>query len=133
MKQSHITKLSDLKLDAKNANKGTDRGRKLLKKSLKELGIIPDSVIRIPPASGEDLGHPAMFSVPFADFMIRTWSQKGGIVYEPFAGAATTIIASEKADRICFGMEIEPKYVAVALERMADMGLKPKLAKRSGR
>jgi sporulation protein YlmC with PRC-barrel domain len=33
-----ITKLSDLKLDTKNANKGTDRGRKMLKASLEELG-----------------------------------------------------------------------------------------------
>ena len=30
--------------------------------------------------------------------------------------------------RICYALEIEPKYVAVALERMKDMGLKPKLA-----
>ena len=30
--------------------------------------------------------------------------------------------------RICYALEIEPKYVAVALERLSDMGLKPKLA-----
>jgi hypothetical protein len=29
--------------------------------------------------------------------------------------------------RLCYGMEIEPKYVAVALERMASMGLEPRL------
>jgi len=35
--------------------------------------------------------------------------------------------ASEQLGRICYGMEIEPKYVAVALEWMAGMGLEPKL------
>jgi len=28
---------------------------------------------------------------------------------------------------VCYGMEIEPKYVAVALQRLADMGLEPRL------
>lgn len=49
-------------------------------------------------------------------------------VYEPFAGSGTTICAAELLDRTCYAMEIEPKYVAVALERLSQMGLKPKLA-----
>jgi len=38
------------------------------------------------------------------------------------------MVAAEQLNRICYGMEIEPKYVAVTLERMAGMGLEPKLA-----
>jgi len=48
-------------------------------------------------------------------------------VYDPFLGSGTTMVAAEQLGRICYGMEIEPKYVAVALERMAGMGLEPKL------
>ena len=51
-----------------------------------------------------------------------------GVVYDPFLGSGTTMVAAEQLNRTCFGMEIEPKYVAVALERMADMGLDPVLA-----
>jgi DNA modification methylase len=50
-------------------------------------------------------------------------------VYDPFMGSGTTLVAAEKEKRRCYGMEIEPKYVAVALERMSAMGLKPKLAR----
>jgi len=49
------------------------------------------------------------------------------IIYEPFLGSGTTLIACEQLTRICYGMEIDPKYVAVTLQRMADMGLKPEL------
>ena len=48
-------------------------------------------------------------------------------VYDPFLGSGTTMVAAEQLDRVCYGMEIEPKYVAVSLERLAGMGLKPKL------
>lgn len=39
------------------------------------------------------------------------------------------MVAAEQLNRRCYGMEIEPKYVAVTLQRMADMGLEPKRAK----
>jgi len=48
-------------------------------------------------------------------------------VYDPFLGSGTTMVAAEQLGRICYGMEIDPKYVAVTLERMAGMGLEPKL------
>jgi DNA modification methylase len=40
-----------------------------------------------------------------------------GDAYDPFLGSGTTLIACEKLDRICYGMEIEPRYVQVAIER----------------
>jgi len=88
---------------------------------------IPDSVIRISSASGPDMGHPAMYSVEFAAFMLDTWQCAGDIAYEPFCGAGTTIVAAEQTRRICYGMEIEPKYVAITLQRLLDLGLEPRL------
>lgn len=49
-------------------------------------------------------------------------------VYDPFIGSGTTMVAAEQLKRVCYGMEIEPKYVAVTLERMSKMGLKPRLS-----
>jgi DNA modification methylase len=51
-----------------------------------------------------------------------------GDVYDPFMGSGTTMVAAEQLNRTCYGMEIEPKYVAVTLERMSKLGLEPKLA-----
>lgn len=49
-------------------------------------------------------------------------------VADPFLGSGTTLIACEQLGRQGIGIELEPKYVAVALQRLADMGLSPELA-----
>jgi hypothetical protein len=46
-------------------------------------------------------------------------------VFDPFLGSGTTVVAAEQEGRICYGMEIEPKYVAVTLERLSALDLKP--------
>lgn len=43
-----------------------------------------------------------------------------------FLGAGSTMVAAEQAGRLCCGMEIAPKYVAVTLQRLRDMGLEPR-------
>jgi hypothetical protein len=67
---------------------------------------------------------------------VELWSKlmepqtgKGDAVLDPFLGSGTTMVAAEQLGRICYGIEIEPKYVAVALQRMTDMGLEPRLTK----
>lgn len=42
-------------------------------------------------------------------------------VYEPFAGSGTTIVAAEQLSRRCYGMEIEPKYCDVTVERWENI------------
>ena len=44
-------------------------------------------------------------------------TDKKDIVIEPFCGSGTTLIACEQLDRICYGMELEPKYVDVIIKR----------------
>ncbi len=41
----------------------------------------------------------------------------GQAVYEPFMGSGTTLIAAETTGRVCFGVELTPAYVDVAIER----------------
>jgi DNA modification methylase len=48
---------------------------------------------------------------------IRNNSREGDIVYDAFIGSGTTLIASQKTGRICFGMEIMPNYVDVIVKR----------------
>jgi DNA modification methylase len=75
---------------------------------------IPDSVIRVNRVAGSDIDHPAMFPVNLSEYAIRSWH---GLVYEPFSGSGTTIIAGENLGRQVRAIEISPAYVAVALER----------------
>jgi len=54
---------------------------------------------------------------------IRNSSNIGGVIFDPFLGSGTTMIAAEMSSRICYGMEIAENYCAVILQRCADMGL----------
>jgi hypothetical protein len=45
----------------------------------------------------------------------------GRLIYEPFSGSGTTLIACERLGRKCRAVEISPAYVAVALERWSQM------------
>ncbi|RMG90923.1 MAG: hypothetical protein D6706_18725 [Chloroflexi bacterium] len=49
------------------------------------------------------------------------------IVADPFLGSGISLLACERLGRLGRGVEIAPEYVAVALERLAGMGLEPEL------
>ena len=49
-------------------------------------------------------------------------------VLDVFVGSGTTLLAAEQAGRVGYGMDVEPKCVAVALERLSAAGLEPKLS-----
>jgi DNA modification methylase len=57
---------------------------------------------------------------------IENCSRAGDLGFEPFAGSGSTLVAAEHAGRLCCGIEIDPRYVGVVLERLAGMGLFPR-------
>jgi len=67
--------------------------------------------------SGAGNPHPAMFPAALPEAYIDAATNPGQSVYDPFLGSGTTMIAAEKLGRKCFGMDIEPKYVDVAVRR----------------
>ena len=71
--------------------------------------------------------HPAAFPVALPEFFIKAFSDAGDCWFDPFLGAATTIVAAEQLGRLCYGIEISPAYVAVILERLEKLGLTPRL------
>lgn len=73
--------------------------------------------------------HPTMKPIDLVARMVRNSSPQGGLVYEPFSGSGTTLIASESSSRVCRAIELDPKYVAVALERMSEIGCHGQLCK----
>jgi DNA modification methylase len=44
-------------------------------------------------------------------------SVRGDIVYDPFLGSGTTLVAAHSTDRICFGLDIDPRYVDMTIRR----------------
>jgi DNA modification methylase len=81
---------------------------------------IPDSVVRIMrhKARGNfQTAHPAIFPVDLPGEFINAYSDPEDIVFEPFSGSGTQLIAAQKNGRACYAMEIAPAYVDVAVER----------------
>jgi DNA modification methylase len=80
------------------------------------------SVFEIPrPKRSEE--HPTMKPVELVEAQLQNSTRPGDLVYEPFSGSGTTLIACERLGRKCRAVEISPAYVAVAIQRWADMGV----------
>ncbi|OYW09609.1 MAG: DNA modification methylase [Rhodospirillales bacterium 12-71-4] len=80
---------------------------------------IPDNVLRITrhKARGIETEHPAVFPVALPDFLMRAYADEGDVVFEPFAGAGTTIIAGQRTSRRVRAIELAPAYVDLAVAR----------------
>ena len=64
-----------------------------------------------------DGGHSTQKPVECMARPIRNHGVKGDVVYDPFLGSGTTLIACEDTGRRCRGMELEPRYVDVIVRR----------------
>jgi DNA modification methylase len=71
--------------------------------------------------------HPTTKPVELVARMIANSSRAGEIIYDPFLGSGSTLVAAHQLGRVAYGVEISPEYVAVALERLSTLGLEPKL------
>jgi DNA modification methylase len=81
---------------------------------------IPDSVIRVMRHKGkigQGIDHPAVFPVALPQFVIEAYTDPGDLVFEPFGGSGTTMLAAQRTGRICRSIEIAPEYVDVAVRR----------------
>ena len=61
--------------------------------------------------------HPTSKPVALLEAMVKNSSRSGGVVLDGFLGSGSTLIACERAGRRCFGLEIDPRYVDVAVRR----------------
>ena len=65
--------------------------------------------------------HPTMKPVELWAMAMQDGSRESEVVYDPFLGSGTTLIAAEQLGRKCFGLEIEPKYCDVVVERWQQL------------
>ena len=65
--------------------------------------------------------HRAAFPVKFAEQMIKDFSLENDLIYEPFTGSGSTMVAAHQLKRKCYGMELDPKYCQVIVDRMLKL------------
>jgi DNA modification methylase len=65
----------------------------------------------------EKYDHPTQKPVDLMRRPILNHLKRGELVYEPFLGSGTTLAAAELTERICLGIELDPKYVDVVIAR----------------
>ena len=81
---------------------------------------IPDAVMRIMRHKGkigQDIDHPAVFPVALPEFVMTSYTDAGEIVFEPFCGSGTSILAAQRTGRVIRATEIAPEYVDVTIKR----------------
>ena len=65
--------------------------------------------------------HPTMKPVQLMAYPIRNSSMTNGIVLDPFLGSGSTLVACEETDRVCRGIELDPKFVDVIVKRYIEL------------
>jgi DNA modification methylase len=81
----------------------------------------------------EATGHGTQKPVELMRRPILNNTKPGDIVYDPFLGSGTTLVAATSVDRICHGLEIDPHYVDVIVRRWQQFTGKTAVRESDGR
>lgn len=76
--------------------------------------------------------HPTVKNTEMIADILLDASNPGELVLDGFLGSGTTLIAAERTNRICIGVEIEPKYIDVTIKRFQALSDEPVTHKLSG-
>ena len=71
------------------------------------------------PKSSKD--HPTMKPIQLMAYPIQNSSMRGTIVLDPFLGSGSTLIAADQTGRICYGIELDVKFVDVIVKRYIEV------------
>jgi DNA modification methylase len=81
----------------------------------------------------EKFDHPTQKPVDLMRRPILNHTKIGELVYDPFLGSGTTLAAAEMTQRVCYGLELDPKYVDVVVQRWQKMSHKKATLEGNGR
>lgn len=75
------------------------------------------SVWNVPKDNASDYVHATQKPVKLSAIAIENTTNKNGVVLDIFGGSGSTLIACEQLNRICYCMELDPKYCDVIVKR----------------
>jgi DNA modification methylase len=78
-------------------------------------------------------GHGTQKPIELMRRPIMNHLERGDAIYDPFLGSGTTMIAAELTGRVCYGLDIDPKYVDVIVRRWQDLTGRPATLEGDGR
>lgn len=70
------------------------------------------------PKSSKD--HPTMKPIPLMAYPIQNSSMRGTLVLDPFLGSGSTLMAADQTGRVCYGIELDEKFVDVIVKRYIE-------------
>jgi DNA modification methylase len=70
---------------------------------------------------GSEGGHATPKPIPLCERAIKSSSPDGGLVLDVFLGSGSTMVAAHQLNRKCYGMELDPKYCQVIVDRMLKL------------
>lgn len=65
--------------------------------------------------------HPTQKPIELPSRAINNSSPEGGLIYEPFCGSGSTLIAAHQLGRVCYAVELDPYYCTVIIDRMLKL------------
>lgn len=65
--------------------------------------------------------HPTMKPIQLMAYPIQNSSMRGTIVLDPFLGSGSTLIAADQTGRVCYGIELDEKFVDVIVKRYIEV------------
>lgn len=98
------------------------------------LGRLAGDVWKFPVLAGrrfrdEKVDHPTQKPLNLTDRIVQHFSQEGSLVVVPFAGSGTECVSASRNNRQFLGSEINPRYVSLARQRLAEEALRPKFSR----
>lgn len=106
-------------------NKGFDPKKMTKKELVKEMEYarsseVRSTILRHDKPRKNDV-HPTMKPIPLIAELIENSSKPGQLVADGFLGSGSTMVASHQLKRKCYGLELDPKYCKVIIERMHEL------------
>ena len=136
LEQEHIPKLSPREKIKKiskqisgHSPNNIAKGNKLNELSAKEWLKFTKTwfVHNPPPRKKNEVLHPAKYPESMIEGFIEFFTKPGAIVFDPFLGTGSTLVACHNSKRNGVGIELQHKYAEIAQDRLKDMGSQLKL------
>ena len=113
------------RLDSENRLHFTRNGGIRIKRYLDEMRGIPaqdviTDVFPINSQAKERMGYPTQKPIALLDRIIEASSNEGDIVFDPFCGCATTLVAADRLERQWAGIDLSPLAVKLVNERISE-------------